>query len=526
MRLLLLLLPLLGSTRTATAIPASDAAATTEHPSHPVSAFPPPSNASGHLAAAADAAADAAAPMPDMDPPVNAIEEQIALHGHALPAQTCKGSFEDGFAGWTSLEGARNESIVLVSTPVRAGKQAARVTVNPGEMTHHGNRAEITHNLEDAPGTVGWYAWSVLIPLSYPTDEDPTRNWQIICQWHDQPDLDAGQSWDGFPPHNSSIALYLLNHPNRTSLAMGVGFNLPKGTWQYGPVVIEKGEWVDVLFHIGWSTGDDGFIHTFIEGGKERGREMQALTPPEGVRGRTLFYQYTDYLKLGLYREPSINYTSTLYLDELRCGPTKESVALPPLLEAGEREGGGRGRRGKFRTRVLVLSLDFDVSEDNAEETPSKWPVFMSYNGGGGGFRGHGGRGGGADPVHVKPWRPAPSSSAENANFLTDCYYYLNDMCTKGPDCSFRHNEHAKRNHKSCNTWMQGGNCKVECYFRHPGAAAPAAGGEGGGGGGGGGGAGEKAICKFFASGKCRNGARCSFRHDHRNAEPTTLHQA
>jgi len=138
---------------------------------------------------------------------------------------------------------------------------------------------------------------------------------------------------------------------------MGVGFNLPKGTWQYGPVVIEKvrrpvlppslpstaasllffllpflmtslslfsppspllpssflpnslfpsfgnqGEWVDVLFHIGWSTGDDGFIHTFIEGGKERAREMQALTPPEGVRGRTLFYQYTDYLKLGLYR--------------------------------------------------------------------------------------------------------------------------------------------------------------------------------------------------------------------------------
>ena len=29
---------------------------------------------------------------------------------------------------------------------------------------------------------------------------------------------------------------------------------------------------------------------------------MQALTPPEGVRGRTLYYQYTDYLKLGLYR--------------------------------------------------------------------------------------------------------------------------------------------------------------------------------------------------------------------------------
>jgi len=46
------------------------------------------------------------------------------------------------------------------------------------------------------------------------------------------------------------------------------------------------------------------------------------------------------------------------------------------------------------------------------------------------------------------------------------------------------------------------GNCKVECYFRHPGAAAPAAGGEGGGGGGGGGGAGEKAICKYVKMGE------------------------
>lgn len=35
-----------------------------------------------------------------------------------------------------------------------------------------------------------------------------------------------------------------------------------------------------------------------------------------------------------MYRNPDITYESTMYLDELRCGPTRESVALPPMAEA------------------------------------------------------------------------------------------------------------------------------------------------------------------------------------------------
>ena len=132
-----------------------------------------------------------------------------------------------------------------------------------------------THTLT-LTGTEGWYAWSYFIPTDYPEDSDPATNWQIVNQFHDQPNLDAGgwvgwldlrmglggktrysglfvflfpchrgeanashvpptrdanrgvsvlvpifyvyvcisgQSWDVFPPHNSSIALYLLNRP-------------------------------------------------------------------------------------------------------------------------------------------------------------------------------------------------------------------------------------------------------------------------------------------------------------------------
>ena len=68
--LLLLLLPLLSSTRTAMAVPAP-CAATAERPSHRMPAFTSPNIITGHLAVAAVVNAP---PPPDMDPPMNAIE--------------------------------------------------------------------------------------------------------------------------------------------------------------------------------------------------------------------------------------------------------------------------------------------------------------------------------------------------------------------------------------------------------------------------------------------------------------------
>lgn len=41
-------------------------------------------------------------------------------------------------------------------------------------------------------GSVGWYAWSIFIPEDgYPDDPNPDH-WQILCQFHDQPNADLG----------------------------------------------------------------------------------------------------------------------------------------------------------------------------------------------------------------------------------------------------------------------------------------------------------------------------------------------
>jgi hypothetical protein len=53
-----------------------------------------------------------------------------------------------------------------------------------------------------------------------------------------------------------------------------------------------------------------------------------------------------------MYRSPNITYDSTIYLDELRCGPTKESVALPPMDEASTQVTAASVHKGAARVRL------------------------------------------------------------------------------------------------------------------------------------------------------------------------------
>ena len=41
---------------------------------------------------------------------------------------------------------------IVEGGPTRAGQRSARINVIPSDFAHHGNRAEITHNLDDGPG--------------------------------------------------------------------------------------------------------------------------------------------------------------------------------------------------------------------------------------------------------------------------------------------------------------------------------------------------------------------------------------
>lgn len=218
-------------------------------------------------------------------------------------------------------EAAAPDRLRIVNEPVRLGPGALGFTLHPGDMAAKRNRAEI--KLFDC-GPVGrelWYAWSFLVPADYADTADPTL-FQIMGQWHDLPDPRKGESFDGYPAHPPMVAVYYGVRVGTPGFAIAYG--LEGRQRELARTFIEKGRWIDLLFHIRWSRGADGFAEAWMDG--------RPLTSPERAEARlsgpNMYNDVPAFLKLGLYREAGFTTTNRVYFDELRIGPTRESVAI------------------------------------------------------------------------------------------------------------------------------------------------------------------------------------------------------
>lgn len=232
------------------------------------------------------------------------------------------GDFERGdLSGWQSREAARADSVQVVREPVRRGRWAAQFTVRPGERVSNGNRAEITYDNGDRAGSRVWYAWSFLVPRDFADTEWRPRLWQCLGQWHDQPDRERGETWDKFPGHSPSIAVYYTWKKGVPAIELWYGAAKEQKIVAVAP--IRKGEWNDLVFHIGWSPGADGFAEVFLNG--------QPFTPRSGthhkVFGPNMWNAASHYLKIGLYRNSEISTTNSVYFDEVRIGSSRQKVA-------------------------------------------------------------------------------------------------------------------------------------------------------------------------------------------------------
>lgn len=237
------------------------------------------------------------------------------------PVKPFVGDFERGdLSGWLVREAARDDSIQIVTDPIRRGRYAARFTVRPGDFVSKGNRAEVSWDNRDAPGSEGWYGWSFFLPKDYPDTEWRPRLWQCLGQWHDQPNREKGETWATFPGHSPSIALYYVWKNGTSSLELWYGPLKNQAIIARAPV--EKGRWNDVVFHIGWSTGANGFVEAWLNG--------QPLTPKNGdtykVGGANMWNDYPHFLKIGLYRNRDITTTNSVFFDEIRIGNSRQEV--------------------------------------------------------------------------------------------------------------------------------------------------------------------------------------------------------
>lgn len=232
-----------------------------------------------------------------------------------------RGDFESGdLSGWGG-DLARPSSAVVVRDPVRKGCCAVRLVLAPGDVAASKPRVELKladKEIERRRGGQGgevWYGWSLLLPADHA--HPPGGQFQILAQWHHRPaDLTRkkGRRMFGPPP----LALYLTPHAGEDLLIL-IGQASPTAPpTNLGARPLRRGEWADLVFHIRWSTGKDGFVEAWIDG-----RPFTA-----GKRfGPTLYSPLSNYLRLGLYRGKDVPTTNHVYLDEVRLGDSYDAVA-------------------------------------------------------------------------------------------------------------------------------------------------------------------------------------------------------
>jgi MYXO-CTERM domain-containing protein len=183
---------------------------------------------------------------------------------------------------------------VQVQSPVSGDRQALQFSVEGG-----GERSELQPRIPDqVEGTVQYYSYNALLAPDFPTG---ATTWQILMQWHQHDD-------SGSPP----IAVQVRQ--NRLMLAAE-----GEDRQDLGPV--SGGDRVDLTVRIAFSRDPEHGTVDVWRGGEH---VLSGYHPPGGT-----LLDSSDYMKVGLYRDKSIDEPARFWINDLRVGPTLASVRSP-----------------------------------------------------------------------------------------------------------------------------------------------------------------------------------------------------
>jgi hypothetical protein len=249
-----------------------------------------------------------------------AIGDRASLEGPGVlpedPAAPLRVSFDDGTLGGLDAEVASAEHL---GTVPRDDGRALFLEVTCGQDEVSGGiRAEVSFDPVRRAGEELWVAWDHLVPadFAFPASYPDGEPWMLMGQFHDQPDVQAGESWDDFASESPPILLGFGKLDGVTKL--GVNYGVATDLEQEVIVDYPLGEWHRWTLHLRWSEGDDGFGEFWLDG-----EEVASF------RGPNLHNAAGNYLKLGLYRDPAIRTDNVVLIDGLAVGSEEADVADP-----------------------------------------------------------------------------------------------------------------------------------------------------------------------------------------------------
>ena len=215
--------------------------------------------------------------------------------------------FESGYSEWKDQQLCCEYSATVVSSPVKAGSKALKVTYKKTDYTAQGSRRAELEGESVPAGSERWYGVSIYVPTSFTTTEGPF----IITQFHDRPD--EGEK-------SKIPALFLSTDGQNLSLGnrwdtrpITPPRDVQRQDWDLGS--LPKGRWIDFVFHVKWSYQSDGILEVFQDG-----RMIVSKRGPN-----TYNDQRGPYMKIGMYASDIRSHPEeynfdeqVLYFDEVR----------------------------------------------------------------------------------------------------------------------------------------------------------------------------------------------------------------
>lgn len=193
------------------------------------------------------------------------------------------------------------------------GNSSMCLTVQQDDWVANGTRAELVLKDSDPLFQEAWYRWSFRVPSSY-TDES-AATWQIMGQWHDQPE---DGNWENYPGHSPMVAVNYGLHEGSPAIAIHYGI----GDRQYlGPYYINRNSWYTITFHVYWSLFGTGFAEAYVSDGTALTKLTSPTTGADILFGANMYNRAPAYLKLGQYRNPEIAATNSVCFDAFRRSP-------------------------------------------------------------------------------------------------------------------------------------------------------------------------------------------------------------
>ena len=216
------------------------------------------------------------------------------------------GDFETGDLSQLRTQKAHPDSLTVVTSPVRAGRHAARTLLRASDPeVSGGQRAEFS----DSPKITKiemekdyWYGLSIYLPGEFAA---PTKSNAVLFQWHTQ---------QGGPS-----PVLAIRAGGDSWLITG---NATEKKRVLAKIPFEKNRWTDWVVHAQWSAEQKGFWTIWKDG-------------VEVVNERDIVTQYPEtlgpYAKFGQYHSVGEVPQNVVYFDEYRvAGPEGSYAAVAP----------------------------------------------------------------------------------------------------------------------------------------------------------------------------------------------------